>query len=71
MSLNVQEASRIYLSKLLEGESSTFISDLSELVVALIEKENVNFQDIYVDMEPFLKENTSLFVQWFVFNDSN
>lgn len=66
MSLNVQAATQLYLSKVLEGESSTFISDLSELVAALTDKENVNFNEIFTDMEPFLKENTALFIQWFI-----
>lgn len=65
MSLNVHNATHLYLSKLLEGEEPTFISDLSELVVALVEK-NTTLHDIHVDMEPFLKENTTLFIQWFV-----
>jgi hypothetical protein len=64
MSLEVQQATFAYLSKLLEEEDEAFCKDLSDLVTALLEKENPQFKDIFDDMEPFLKENTNLFMSW-------
>jgi len=60
----VQQSTFNYLSKLLEEEDETFCRDLSDLVVALLEKEDPQFDDISNDMEPFLKENTPLFMNW-------
>jgi hypothetical protein len=60
----VQKSTYIYLSKLLEDESESFCNDLSDLVVALLENENGQFDDISNDMEPFLKNNTAVFMNW-------
>jgi len=64
MSEDLQDSIFIYLSRCLEEEGDTFNRDLSALVIALLEKEDTQFSDIAVDMEPFLKENTNLFIEW-------
>jgi len=58
----IRKSTLDYLSNLLDEESHNFCNDLTDLVVALLE--NGDFDQIKVDMDPFLKDNTNVFIEW-------
>jgi hypothetical protein len=59
----IQNSTLQYLSELMGTESESYCSDLSALVGALLEDGGVD--QIQDDMEPFLKEKTAQFMEWF------
>jgi hypothetical protein len=67
MSLEQLQSSTLrYLQEILVDEGETFCRDLSDLVEALIE--NGSFNQVKVDMEPFLQEKTPQFMDWYLHN---
>jgi hypothetical protein len=65
----LQQATLRYLKEILVDESETFCRDLSDLVEALIE--NGSFDQVKVDMEPFLQERTQQFMDWYFYLHAN